>query len=123
MCGPHQPGPKLKDRLRRLGYYWPKMIPDTIAYAKRCHACQIYGDFIHQAPGYLRLTTSSWLSEMWGMDMVGPINPPSSKENRFILTIIDYFSKWAETIPLKEMKTSDLIKFIKYHVVYRFGVP
>jgi len=24
MCGAHQPGPKLGDRLRRLGYYWPK---------------------------------------------------------------------------------------------------
>jgi len=26
------------------------MIPDAITYAKQCHACQIYGDFIHQAP-------------------------------------------------------------------------
>jgi len=34
MCGAHQPGPKLGDRLRRLGYYWPKMISDTIAYTK-----------------------------------------------------------------------------------------
>jgi len=34
MCGAHQPGLKLGDRLRRLGYYWPKMIPDAITYAK-----------------------------------------------------------------------------------------
>ena len=59
MCGARQPGPKLGDQLQRLGYYWPKMIPDAIAYAKRCHACQIHGDFIHQAPGHLRPTTSS----------------------------------------------------------------
>ena len=56
MCGAHQPGPKLGDRLRRLGYYWPKMIPDAIDYAKRCHACQIHGDFIHLAPRHLRPT-------------------------------------------------------------------
>ena len=53
MCGAHQPGPKLAYRLQRLGYYWPKMIADAITYAKRCHACQVHGDFIHQAPGYL----------------------------------------------------------------------
>jgi len=47
ICGAHQPGPKLGDRLRRLGYCWLKMIPDTIAYTKRCHACQVHGDFIH----------------------------------------------------------------------------
>jgi len=31
-CGAHQPGPKLRDRLQRLRYYWLKMIPDAIAY-------------------------------------------------------------------------------------------
>jgi len=93
LCGAHQPGPKLGDRLRKLGYYWPNMILDAIAYAKQCHACQIHGDFIHQAPGHLRPTTSSWLFEIWGMDVIGPINPPSSKGHRFILTITDYFSK------------------------------
>ena len=34
-----------------------------------------------------------------------------------------YFFKWAEAIPLREVKTSDVIKFIKHHVVYRFSVP
>jgi len=69
------------------------MIPNAIAYAKRCHACQIHGDFIHQAPRHLRPTTSSWSFEMWGMDVVGPISPSSSKGYRFILTITNYFSK------------------------------
>ena len=41
MWGAHQPSLKLRDLLRRLGYYWPKMIPDAITYAKRCHACQV----------------------------------------------------------------------------------
>ena len=29
----------------------------------------------------------------------------------------------AEAIPLKEVKSSDVIKFVKNHVIYRFGVP
>jgi hypothetical protein len=122
-CGAHQPGPKLWDRLRRLGYYWPKMITDAIAYARRCHACQIHGDFIHQAPGHLHPTMQSWSFEMWGMDIIGPINPPTSKGHRYILAITEYFFKWAEDIPLKEVKIVDVIKFIKHHVIYHFGVP
>ena len=59
MSGAHQLDPKLGDLLQKLGYYWTKMIPDAIAYAKRCHACQIHSDFIHQAPGHLRPITSS----------------------------------------------------------------
>ena len=81
------------------------------------------GDFIHQAPGHLRLTTSSWPFEMWGMCVVGHISPLSSKGHWFILTITDYFSKWPEAIPLREVKTSDVIKFIKHHVVHCFGIP
>jgi len=97
------------------------MIPDAIAYAKRCHACQVHGNFIHKPPGHLRSITSSCLFEMWGMDVVGPLSPPLLKGYRFILTITDYFSKWAEAIPLMEVKTSDVIKFVKHHVIYHFG--
>jgi len=50
------------------------------------------------------------------------ISPPTSRGYRFILAMTDYFSKWAEAIPLKEVKASNTIKFIKHHVLYRFGV-
>src|SRR5204863_5205632 len=69
------------------------------------------------------LTDSTWPFEMWGMDIMGTISPPSAKGHRFILAVTDYFSKWAEAIPLREVKTSDVIQFIKHHVIYRFGVP
>jgi len=123
MHGAHQPRPKLGDQLRRLGYYWPKMISDATAYARRCQACQIHGDFIHQAPEYLHPMFSSWPFEMLGMDVIGLINPPTSKRHRFILAITDYYSKWAEAIPLKKVKTFNVIKFIKHHVIYSFSIP
>jgi len=123
MCGAHQPRTKLRDRLRRLGYYWPKMVSDVVAYAKLYHAYHIHGDFIHQALGYLHPMFSSWSFEMWGINVIGPITPPTSKEHLFILAITDYFSKWVEAIPLREVKTSDVVKFIKHHVLYCFGVP
>jgi len=58
-----------------------------------------------------------------GTGRVGSISPSSSKEHRFILTITDYFSKWAEVIPLNEVKTSNVVKFIKHYVIYLFDVP
>ena len=58
-----------------------------------------------------------------GMDVVGPISPSSTRGHRFILAITDYFSKWAEAIPLVKVKTSNVVNFIKHHVIHRFGVP
>ena len=57
------------------------------------------------------------------MDIIGPINPPSSRGHRFILAITEYFSKWAEAIPLAEVKTANMVNFIKHHVIYPVGIP
>src|SRR3954464_13380969 len=122
-CGAHQPGPKLGYHIRRMGYYWPEMMKDAKEYAKTCHACQIHGDFKHQLVAYLAPTKATWPFEAWGIDVMGPIHPPSSKGHRFILALTDYFFKWAEAIPLREVKAIDVVKFIKHHVIYRYGVP
>jgi len=60
---------------------------------------------------------------MWGMDIIGPISPLISKGQCFVLVITDYFSKLVEVVPLKEVKTPNIIKFIKHHILYRFGAP
>ncbi|KAJ6853189.1 uncharacterized protein M6B38_251610 [Iris pallida] len=106
-----------------MGYYWPIMVADVIDNVRKCKACQIHADFIHQPSEFLHPTVASWPFEAWGMDIIGPITPPSSRGHRFILAITDYFSKWAEAIPLAEVKTSNVISFLKHHVIYRFGLP
>jgi hypothetical protein len=57
------------------------------------------------------------------MDMIGKINPPSSKGHQFILAITDYFTKWMEAVPMKSVASKDVINFIKEHVIHRFGIP
>jgi hypothetical protein len=59
----------------------------------------------------------------WGMDMIGKINPPSSKSHQFILAITDYFIKWVEAVPMKSVASKDVINFVKEHVIHRFGIP
>ena len=38
------------------------------------------------------------------MDFIGPISPQSLSDNRYTLTISDYFTRfgWAKALPLKE---------------------
>ena len=123
ICRAHQSGPKFKDRLHRLGYYWPTMITDAIEYARRCKDCQIHANFIRQPLELLHPTVVSWPIEAWEIDVVGPISPSSAKGHQLILTIIDYFSNWAKVASFPEVKTTYVVNFIKHHVIYRFGVP
>nr|CAE04537.2 OSJNBa0040D17.5 [Oryza sativa Japonica Group] len=59
----------------------------------------------------------------WGIDMIGMINPPSSKGHKFILVGTDYFTKWVEAIPLKKVDSGDAVQFVQEHIIYRFGIP
>jgi hypothetical protein len=57
----------------------------------------------------------------WGLDVVGPINPNSSKGHIHILTAIDYFKKWSEGVTLKRDDDEELIKFLKDNILSRFS--
>ena len=41
----------------------------------------------------------------------------------YILAATDYFSKWAEAIPLREVKKENVVNFIRTYLNYRYGVP
>ena len=104
VCGGHQSGAKMYHSIRLAGYYWPKIMTDCLDAAKACHMCQIHGDFKHRPPVPLHPTVPSWPFDAWGIDVIGPFDPPSAEGHRFILAATDYFSRWAEAVPLREVK-------------------
>ncbi|KAA0057666.1 protein NYNRIN-like [Cucumis melo var. makuwa] len=87
-----------------MGYCRPKMVQDSIDYVKKCEACQYHANFIHQPLEPLHPIVASWSFKAWGLDLVGPITSKSSARYSYILAAIDYFSKWAKAILLREAK-------------------
>jgi hypothetical protein len=45
------------------------------------------------------------------------------KGHQFVLFTTNYFTKWTEVVPLKNMAHKKLIGFIQEHNIYRFGMP
>jgi hypothetical protein len=39
------------------------------------------------------------------------------------LVAIDYFTKWTEGMPLRNMTHKEVIDFVQEHIVHRFGIP
>jgi hypothetical protein len=122
-CGTHQSAHKMKWLIRRSGYYWPTMLEDCFKYSKGCQACQRFGKIQMVPASVMNPIVKLWPSRGWGMDMIGKINPPSSKSHQFILAIIDYFTKWVEAVPMKLVASKDVINFVKEHIIHRFGIP
>eukprot|EP00253_Pinus_taeda_P034932 PITA_34932 len=56
-------------------------------------------------------------------DFIGEIHPSSSGQHRWILTAIDYFTKWIEAIPCRQANDSIIIQFLETNILSRFGSP
>ncbi|KAL0359876.1 UNVERIFIED_CONTAM: hypothetical protein Sangu_0837000 [Sesamum angustifolium] len=98
------------------------MVKDYIDYVRKYQACQFHANLIHQSPKPLHPTVASWPFNAWGLDVVGPFTK-SSRGHLYILAATDYFSKWTEAVPLKEVKQENVADFISTHIIYRYGVP
>ncbi|XP_031375657.1 uncharacterized protein LOC116190138 [Punica granatum] len=122
-CGPHMSGLMLTKKLMRLGYFWSTMEADCAKHVRHCHLCQVYADQIKAPPNELRPMAAPWPFSMWGIDVIGPINPKASNGHMFILVAIDYFTKWIEAITLASVTANAVARFLKRDIIARYGVP
>ncbi|RDY06705.1 hypothetical protein CR513_09256, partial [Mucuna pruriens] len=82
-------------------------------HVKRCHKCQIYADNIQVPSAPLNVLPVPWPFDIWGIDVIGPIEPKASNGHCFILVAIDCFTKWVEAASYPSVTKKVVIKFIK----------
>ena len=76
---------------------------------------------IHQPTGHLNPISRPWPFAQWGLDILGPF-PRATGNRRFVLVVVDYFTKWAEAEALANIWDVDVKKFIWKNIITRFGV-
>jgi hypothetical protein len=91
-CGAHQASHEMKWLLFRQGVYWPTLLKDCIEFAKSCQECQKHGGIQHVPASELHSIIKPWPFKGWTLDLIGEIKPVSSKNQRYILVRIDYFT-------------------------------
>ena len=60
--------------------------------------------------------------QKWGIDFIGPINPPSSASHKWIIIATDYFIYWTKAAALKDTNETTVLSFYD-DIINRFGVP
>ena len=63
-----------------------------------------------------------WPFAQWGLDILGPF-PLRTRQMKFLVVGIDYFTKWVEAEPLASITQQNVKNFIWKNIVCRFGVP
>jgi hypothetical protein len=59
----------------------------------------------------------------WGLEFIGPINPPCSVRKVFIFTSTNCFTKWTEVVPLKHPQGEQVISFLENNIFSKFDLP
>ncbi len=83
----------------RQKYYWPGMMKDVETYVKSCYQCQRRGK--PQTHNEMHGIIAEAPFERIGIDFVGPL-PETEEGNRYILVMVDYFTKWPEVKATKK---------------------
>ncbi|MCO5554703.1 hypothetical protein L7F22_008236 [Adiantum nelumboides] len=121
-CGGHFAMKIMLHKILQEGYVWPSIQRDVNHWCKSCLSCQKMGKRISKPE--LRKTILAFdVFEKWGLDAIGPL-PMTGRRNAYILTAVDYLSRWAEAKAVKQITSKEMGKFFVYEqICCKFGVP
>lgn len=104
-------------------YYWPKMKSDVVKYIAKCRVCAEQKPEQQKVAGLMGSkpdVTRCW--QYVSTDLMGPF-PRSTSGHRFILVVVDYFSKFTLIFPLRTATAKKVAQLMEDNVFMLFGVP
>ena len=102
--------------------YWPGLQADVRRYVAGCEACSKRKGPIPTKRAPMQIVRSGYPMERIAIDILGEL-PLTEKGNKYIVVISDYFTKWAEALPMPNMGACTVAKILVEEVLCRFGIP
>ena len=113
---------KSKDRILQY-FFWPNLDKQVKEFCNSCHTCQTIGK-PNQLPNTAPLQPIPVTNQPFSriiIDIVGPL-PRTKKGNKYLLTIMDQFSRYPEAIPLKNQSSEEVADALLIFFS-RVGIP
>ncbi|XP_040278175.1 uncharacterized protein LOC120993770, partial [Bufo bufo] len=115
--------------IRKTGYritqnfFWPGVSDDVRAYCQTCEVCQHIGKKGDHPKA--KLVSMPIIEEPFtrvAMDIIGPLAQPSRSGKRYILTIVDYATRYPEAVALSNIQAETVAEAL-VKVFSRVGFP
>eukprot|EP00057_Strongylocentrotus_purpuratus_P000907 XP_001186509.2 PREDICTED: uncharacterized protein LOC754648 [Strongylocentrotus purpuratus] len=122
ILGGHFGTKKTRDKIL-THFFWPGMHADIVRYCRSCGPCQRTSPKgkVTKVP----LGSTPLIDEPFrrvAMDLVGPIEPATSKGNRYILTVVDYATRYPEAVALRRIDAQTVAEALM-DIYSRVGIP
>ena len=101
-------------------YYWPGIRKQVFRHCKRCKECVLQNQGQPERSfGHFDLPELPM--EFICMNLDGPIHPPSSRGNRYVLTVIDMLTGFTMAVPIKNKNADMICDAYRDHIYCTFG--
>jgi transposase InsO family protein len=105
-------------------YWWYGMTVDIKRIISGCKQCQrVKASGGHEQRDMQTESPETYgLFHRWGLDHIVEL-PTSANGFKHALVCIDYYSKWVEVIPVKDLSSETTVQAFLMHVIARYGTP
>lgn len=115
------PGPRATVKMVTQRVLWPSVKRDVTAWARACIRCQRAKVSRHTKAPLHRFDMAAERFAHIHVDFVGPL--PEVRGKKYIVTMIDRFTRWPVAFPVSSTSFDDLYKAVVYGWIQHYGLP
>ncbi|XP_035218477.1 uncharacterized protein LOC118191743 [Stegodyphus dumicola] len=115
----------IKKTLERIRYsfYWENVKRDVQEFCESCESCQLTKPVkVKDRAPITPVARPGLPFQVVNVDLIGPIDPPSSKGHKYILCLVDQHTRWAEAVPLTSLTAKTTCDAL-LQIFSRTGIP
>ena len=101
-------------------YYWQGMRKQIFRHCKRCKECILQNQG-QPEKCFGHFDSPDLPMESICMDLVGPIHPPNSRGNKYVLTVIDMLTGFTMAVPIKNKNAETICEAYRDNIYCVFG--
>lgn len=106
----------------RVRFFWDRMEQDVRNFCQQCTRCEGRNQPVPAPRAAMGRLYASRPFEVVGLDILTGL-PVTPSGNRHLLVVVDFFSKWTEAFPLKDLSAASVATVFVDQFVARFGCP
>ena len=98
-------------------FFWPGVQSDIRRFCQSCDILVCQRTVHKHKVGKVPLERMPLIDEPFqrvAVDLVGPLFPSTDKGNRYILTLVDYATRYSEVIALPNIETERVAEALRY---------
>ena len=117
----HYDRAKTHERLREK-FWWPGMYKDVQSWVQQCEDCQRRKRPGKPWTGAMQPLEAVRPLHLVGVDHLGPF-PTSLEGNKYLLVMMDHFTKWGEAYPVPDVTAETTARVILERWILQLGAP